>query len=223
MCGRYTLTKGVDAVQARFNVLFNPGLYKSRYNVAPTQTVPAITNHDGQNQGEFMRWGLVPVWAKDIKIGYRMINARAETLGEKSAWARLLKRRRCLIPADGFYEWKKDGSKSGVPHRIVIRGEDLFAFAGLWDEWRSPEGETIRSCSIITTESNALIVPIHDRMPVILHPEAEEFWLDTALEDLGILTRMLACYPAEDMEAYPVSTLVNRAGADVPECVARVT
>ena len=222
MCGRYTLTKGIDAVQARFNVLFNPALYKPRYNVAPTQNVPVITSQDGRNQGEFMRWGLVPMWAKDIKIGYRMINARAETLGEKSAWSRLLKRRRCLIPADGFYEWKKDGSKTGVPHRIVLQGEDLFAFAGLWDEWRSPDGETIRSCTIITTESNALIAPIHDRMPVILHPEAEEFWLDTALEDTETLTRMLAPYRSDDMEAYPVSTLVNKPGADVPECIERV-
>lgn len=168
-----------------------------------------------------MRWGLVPVWAKDVKIGYRMINARAETLGEKSAWARLLKRRRCLIPADGYYEWKKDGGKKGIPNRIILKGEDLFAFAGLWDEWRSPEGETIRSCTIITTSPNQLMAPIHDRMPVILPREAEALWLDDRNEDVGQLRQFLAPYPPEQMAAYQVSTLVNAAGTDVPECIVK--
>ena len=178
-----------------------------RYNVAPTQEVLTVTN-DGERHGEFMRWGLIPFWAKDLKIGYKMINARSETVATSGAFKHALKRRRCLIPASGFYEWRKEG-KERHPTYIHLKSKEPFAFAGLWETWKSPEGESIRSCTIMTTEPNSFIEPIHNRMPVILGQEAEALWMDPMTEDPKTLQQLLVPFPPEDLDAYQISDLVN--------------
>jgi putative SOS response-associated peptidase YedK len=217
MCGRYSLTSNLDDLQARFDFEARDLVHRPRYNVAPTQTVLAVVN-DGRNRAEFMRWGLIPFWAKDHKIGYRMINAVGETVATKSAFRAAFKKRRCLVLADGFYEWKKvAGGK--VPMYITSRSMEPFAMAGLWENWRDPSGEMVHSCTIITTTPNSLIEPIHNRMPVILSRAAEATWLDLAVDDAGALAPLLVPYSADDMEAYAVSTLVNSPQNDVPECL----
>ena len=171
--------------------------------------------------GGFMRWGLIPHWAKDPKIGARMINARAETVAEKPAFRDVLRRRRCLVVADGFYEWQRVGA-SKRPMRIVMRSGEPFAFAGLWSVWRDPDGNRIPSCAIITTSANDQLKPIHDRMPVILPRDVEEFWLDRSMDDPDALSSVLTPYDDDTMEAYEVSTLVNPAANDGPEVIARL-
>jgi putative SOS response-associated peptidase YedK len=219
MCGRFTLTTPLGAVALRFGV--RAGLeeagYIPRYNIAPTQTVIVIGD-DGQRYLTRMRWGLIPSWAKDPAIGNRMINARAETVATKRAFRAALRKRRCLVVADGFYEWQKQG-RTKQPFRIVLRSREPFGFAGLWESWLSPEGEEIKSCTIITTEANELLLPIHDRMPVILTREAEAAWLDPAIQEPTQLLPLLKPYPAEGMELYPVSTRVNNPAHDGSECM----
>ena len=168
-----------------------------------------------------MRWGLIPFWAKDPKIGARMINARAETVAEKPAFRNALKKRRCLVLADGYYEWQKTpvGKR---PYRIVLRSGEPFAMAGLWEKWKDHQGNVVPSCTIITTEANDSLAPIHNRMPVILPRDKEEQWLDLDIEDAAVLTHMLAPSPDDALGAYEVSTLVNYAGNDGPEVIARV-
>lgn len=209
MCGRYTLIRLAD-----FTDMFpwirgpesDPG---PRYNIAPTQSIAVVIN-DGRNQIDFYRWGLIPSWAKDESIGNRMINARAETLAEKPSFRTALKRRRCLIPASGFYEWKKDvGGKTKTPMYIRLKGGRPFAFAGLWESWHSPDGSEIRSCTIITGEPNQLIKGIHDRMAVVLRDEDCARWIDSKEHSPDDLLPMLTPYPADQMEAYPVSRAVN--------------
>lgn len=217
MCGRFTLTQSAQAVAERFGVqlvLFKPA---PRYNIAPSQPI-AVIMQNGERRLEACQWGLVPFWAKDPEIGNRLINARAETLAEKPAFKYSLTRRRCLIPADGFYEWRQEGNRR-VPVYIRRRDGALFAFAGLWDEWQSPDGSPLRTCTIITTEPNALIAPIHNRMPAILKPEHEALWLDTSLKDPIQLLTMLRAYPEAEMEAYPVSPRVNNPRNDDPLCI----
>lgn len=217
MCGRFSLTSNLDDLQERFDFEGRDLVYRPRYNVAPTQTVLAVVN-DGGNRAEFMRWGLIPFWAKDHKIGNRMINAVGETVATKPAFRSAFKKRRCLVLADGFYEWKKlAGGK--VPMYITSRSSAPFAMAGLWENWRDPSGEMVHSCTIITTTPNNLIEPIHNRMPVILPQAAEATWLDSAVEDAGTLAPLLVPYSADEMEAYVVSTLVNSPKNDVPECL----
>ena len=217
MCGRYTLTKNTDELEGRFSFSSSSFDWVPRYNIAPSQEV-AVVLADGERRAELMRWGLIPFWAKDPKIGSRMINARAETVAEKPSFRRPLRSMRCLILADGFYEWRKTAGKR-VPMRVRLKSGEAFAFAGLYDNWKSPSDEWTRSCTIITTSANPLVGAIHDRMPVILSGEAEEVWLDRAVEDSGALTQLLAPYDAEEMEAYAVSTLVNAPGNDSPECI----
>lgn len=217
MCGRFTLTQPAEAVAQRFGaqmVLFEPS---PRYNIAPSQPV-AVVMQNGERRIEACRWGLVPFWAKDPDIGNRLINARAETLAEKPAFKYSLTRRRCLIPADGFFEWRKEGNRR-IPIYIRRRDGGLFAFAGLWDEWQSPDGSPLRTCTIITTEPNALIAPIHHRMAVILLPEWESEWLDPSVKEPSRLLSLLKPYPAEELEAYPVSTRVNNPANDDPLCI----
>ena len=218
MCARYTLTVDLTQLQQRFSFVAEELPYIPRYNVAPTQQVLALINDDGM-QPAFLRWGLIPPWAKDPKIGNRMINARAETVAEKPSFRRALARRRCLVLSDGFFEWRKHGGKK-TPVRVVLKSGDPFAFAGLWETWRPRGGEAIRSCTIITTEPNSFMEPIHNRMPVILSRDAESAWLDRGIEDADLLAGLLAPYPSEEMAAYQVSTLVNSPRNDLPACIA---
>ena len=194
---------------------------KWAYNVAPTQKVLTVVGGDTR-QGMLMRWGLIPHWARDTSLGSRMYNARTETVAEKPAFRDALRKKRCLVLADGFYEWQRTGAAKR-PMRAVMRSGEPFAFAGLWSTWRGLNGDRISSCSIITTVANDLLRPIHDRMPVILPKDLEEFWLDVSIEDSNALTSVLAPYPAHAMEMYEVSTLVNSTSNDGPEVIARAT
>jgi putative SOS response-associated peptidase YedK len=221
MCGRYTITITEDELIARYMIEEPTNRYhQPRFNVAPTQNVPVILNEDGMLKLDAFRWGLVPFWAKDLKIGYSMINARADTVAEKPAFKNAFKQRRCLIPVDGFYEWKKIGADK-QPYRIVLKDERIFSMAGLWETWNSPEGEKIYSCTIITTDPNELMVDIHDRMPMILSRQDEQKWLDKeqSVEDLK---SMLQPFPVEEMKAYPVSKAVGNVKNQGPELIDKV-
>ena len=215
MCGRFSLTSEIGELQGRFEFDGAGLAHAPRYNIAPTQPVLAVTNGEGGG-ASYMRWGLVPSWAKNASVGNRLINARAETVAERNSFRSALVRRRCLVLADGFYEWQRVG-KARRPMRIVMKSGEPFAFAGLWDAWRDPVGEIVRSCTIITTEANELLRPIHNRMPVILPREMEPFWLDHDVEDRDALSDVLVPYQSAEMEAYEVSSLVNRPGNDGPE------
>ena len=216
MCGRYSLKADISQLAMRFEFAADDVVHEPAYNIAPTQQVLTVTN-DGERQAEYMRWGLIPFWAKDMKIGYRMINARGETVAEKPSFRTALRKRRCLILADGFYEWQKLGGKQKRPMRITLKSEEPFAFAGLWETWKNPEGELIKSCTIITTSANEFLSPIHDRMPVILPQEQESFWLDNEVEDPVALSSVIASYPDDGMDAFEVSTLVNNTRNKGPE------
>ncbi len=219
MCGRFTLTVDPADLQKHFNDFSFPEKYAPRYNVAPSQAILAIPN-DGRNAADFFLWGLIPSWAKDPSIGNRMINARGETLAEKPSYRGVYKYKRCLIPADGFYEWKAQaGTKTKVPYFIHLKNGQPFAFAGLWDEWHAADGAPIRTCTIVTTSPNTLMAPIHDRMPVILQPADYEEWLDPAPRTPDSLQHLIAAFPPESMEAYPVSALVNSPANDRAECM----
>lgn len=219
MCGRFTLTVDPAELQENFPDVTFPAQYAPRYNIAPTQPVLAIPN-DGQNKADFFVWGLIPSWAKDPTIGNKLINARGETLGEKPSFRGAYKYKRCLIPANGFYEWKSQpGTKVKVPYFIHLKSGLPFAFAGLWDEWHSPDGALIRSCTIITTEPNSLMATLHNRMPVILQTADYALWLDTKPQMPPALQPLLAQYPTEAMTAHPVSTLVNSPNNDRPELI----
>jgi len=211
MCGRFTLTASVDQLMDRFDIEFflQEEEYFPSYNVAPSQSVLAVINDGSRNKMGFLRWGLIPPWAKDMSIGYKMINARAETLTEKPSFRNAYKKKRCLIVADSFYEWKRIDSKTKIPMRIKLKSNDLFAMAGLWENWKSPDGKSIYSCSVITTDPNELVQDIHDRMPVILRPEDEKYWLDPAITDTTKLNLLLKPLELDLMEAYEVSPLVN--------------
>jgi putative SOS response-associated peptidase YedK len=219
MCGRYTLTVNPEQLQQAFPDYQAPDQVQARYNIAPTQPVLVIPN-DGRNKMDFFVWGLVPSWAKDPSIGNRMINARAETLLEKPAFRTAFRRRRCLIPADGFYEWKQTpGSKTKTPMHIRMKSGTPFAFGGLWEYWSGPDGSEILSCTIITTAPNTLMEGIHNRMPLILPEDAYDTWLATGEQKPEALLPLLRPYKPEEMHAYPVSTLVNSPANDVPDCV----
>ena len=217
MCGRYSLIADISELQERFDFDSSGLTHTPRYNVAPTQMALTVTNGSGR-RGSYMRWGLIPSWAKSPSVGSRMINARAETLAERPSFRTAFQRRRCLVLADGFYEWERKGS-SGRPMRIVMASGEPFAFAGLWDAWRDPNGEVVRSCTIITIAANDLLSPIHDRMPVILPRELESLWLDRGIQDPAALGDILMLYPTDAMEAYEVSSLVNSPANDGPEVV----
>lgn len=220
MCGRYAIVLAGDgSLQRRFSLedlLDDP---QTRFNVAPTQTLPVVVRNS-PDRVEMMRWGLVPSWAKDASIGSRMINARAETVAEKPAFRRPLRSQRCLVPATGFFEWKRDGDGK-VPHFIHLPDEPLFAFAGLYDTWRDPNGQTVQSYCIITTEPNAVMAPIHNRMPAILRREDEDEWLDPENTEPERLLSLLRPYPAHAMAAYPVSRMVNSPANDAPGVLER--
>lgn len=214
MCGRFTLTQDIQTVASTImsprTIAVPHGLQSvPRYNIAPTQDVVAVINN-GSLHLDMLRWGLIPSWSKEESIGSRMINARAETLAEKPSFKRLLHSKRCLVVADGFYEWRQEsGTKSKTPIYMTLKSKQSFAFAGLWDSWRGPNGEQIRTCTIITTEPNQLLATIHNRMPAILTPEARELWLDPTLHDEHALLPLLASYDSDEMTARPVSRLIN--------------
>jgi len=225
MCGRYTLTADTDKIVKRFKVKNYQEEHKPRYNIAPTQRNPVVLlNEKKERLMTDMRWGLIPYWAKDEKIGYKMINARVETVAEKSSFKKAFITRRCLVPADGYYEWHKT-SKPGKrpPFRIVLKSRELFAFAGLWDAWKDPEGEIVHSYTIITTEADELVGKIHPRMPIILRPENEDIWIDPNLRDTENLMKLLNPYPSKSTEMYEVSPLVGRANIDVEELIHPLT
>ena len=198
----------MEDIQRRFEFFDSELPHSPRYNIAPTQPVLAVTNGE-RRQPAYLRWGLIPSWAKNASVGNRLINARAETLTERSSFRTALVRRRCLVLADGFYEWQRVGNAK-KPMRIVMKSGELFAFAGLWDSWRDPAGDIVRSCTIITTEPNELLRPIYNRMPVILPKELESFWLNDEVQPPFALADILSPSPAEAMEAYEVSSLINR-------------
>lgn len=216
MCGRYNLYSSIEILLERFELTNIDWIELSpRYNLAPSQAVLAVVQGEHGNKGGFLKWGLVPSWANDPKMGYKMINARAETLAEKPSFKKLLSRRRCIIPADGFYEWKKDGNTK-QPYHIRLKSGEPFAFAGLWDRWER-NGEKAQTCTIITTEANPLMEKIHDRMPVILTKETEKMWLDRNVGEEA--KKVLIPYDHHEMEAYPISSLVNSPKNDGKELI----
>ena len=217
MCGRYTLASPTERLAEEFGVDASSIELAPNYNVAPTQKVAAVLEEGGQRRLEVLRWGLIPPWADDPGIGSRMINARSETAPGKPSFRRAFRERRCLIPADGFYEWQRtNGAKQ--PYYIHMEDGRPFAFAGLWESWsKGGEGE-VRTCTILTTGANALVGEVHDRMPVILAHDAYDVWLDPASER-DELTGLLAPYPEDEMEAYPVSRFVNSPSNNDPRCI----
>ena len=219
MCGRFSLGATI-----RIGQLFDlPNWPETppRYNIAPSQDVPAVIQNRETAAREFrpFRWGLVPSWAKDPAIGNRMINARSETAATKPTFRKPLRERRCLILADGFYEWKREGSRK-QPYHIRLQNGEPFAFAGLWDRWHPPEGQPLESCTILTTTPNEILQPLHDRMPVILPPSTYRLWLDPAVRGVESLQALLIPYPAAEMIAYPVSTRVNSPTNETQDCIA---
>jgi putative SOS response-associated peptidase YedK len=217
MCGRYLLISPVEAMRRFFDVggLLN---LPPRYNIAPTQDAPVVRlDRDGRRELIPMRWGLVPLWAKDLSMGARCINARAESVSEKPAFREAFERRRCLVPTDGFFEWEKKG-KVKQPWRIGPAEDGLMALAGLWERWRAPDGGVVRSYAVITTNANELVAPLHDRMPAVIPPEEFGEWLDPDTPPQR-LQQLLRPYPAERMRAYPVSRRVNDVRNDDAACI----
>ncbi len=217
MCGRFVYAAQCDENQLAFPQIVFPNEIPLRYNIAPGQDITAIAN-TAEPRADAFKWGLIPSWAKDHKIGNRLINARGETLAEKPSFRTAFKRRRCLIPATGFYEWQRNpDDRTKTPMHIALKSGTPFAFAGLWESWHSPEGQHIQSCTIITTEPNDLMAPIHNRMPVILPADAYNLWLDPA--ERTDLQDLLAPYSSQEMIAHPVSTLVNNPINDSSDCL----
>ncbi|MEF2094450.1 SOS response-associated peptidase [Bacillus sp. CFBP9009] len=209
MCGRFTLFTDIEEIKDRFDIQGSfDEEYQFSYNIAPSQSVLSVINDGARNRLGYLRWGLIPFWAKDEKVGYKMINARAETIAEKASFRNAYKKKRCLIIADSFYEWKKTPERK-IPMRIKLKNHAPFGMAGIWESWKSPEGISVYSCSVITTVPNELMTSIHDRMPVILKPEDEKDWLNPTNNDPAYLQQYLKSFDSEQMEAFEVSTDVN--------------
>lgn len=227
MCGRFTLRHSSEAIRELFHLAEVPVL-EPRYNIAPTQLIPTVlrvsqssaeqSSEYSDRQLQLLRWGLIPSWAKDPAIGSRMINARAETVSEKPSFRGAFRHRRCLVVADGFYEWQRQERKK-QPFYFRLQDGQPFAFAGLWERWQDPAGETVESCTILTTEANELMRPIHDRMPVIVDAKDYDLWLDPAVQKPEPLQQLLRSYRSEAMTAYPVSTQVNNPANNSPEFI----
>ncbi len=226
MCGRFTLRTSASEIAQQFGVL-EVAPFSARFNIAPTQAVavvraltpgPSPAMGEGSRELVWLRWGLVPSWAKDPAIGSRLINARAETAAGKPAFRAAMRRRRCLLAADGFYEWQRAG-RAKQPYFIRLHEDRPMAFAGLWEVWEGTGHSSLETCTLLTTAANDLLRPIHDRMPVILAPENYPAWLDPAVEDPRRLEPLLVPYPGEEMEAYRVSSLVNDPTHDSPRCI----
>jgi putative SOS response-associated peptidase YedK len=219
MCGRFTRKENMKHVAELLGLPIPPPL-APRYNIAPSQLVACVRTNPDTSEREWveLKWGLVPSWSKDPSVGHKLINARSETVDEKPSFRKAFKQQRCLILADGFYEWKREG-KTKQPYYISLKDNRLFAFAGLWERWEK-EDPAIESCSLITIHANNLMEPIHHRMPVILPEQVYASWLDPKLKNTVYLSGLLEPYKAEEMDAYPVSTMVNNPRNDLPECMA---
>jgi len=237
MCARYTLRTGAQSIKDLFSLDEVPEM-PARFNVAPTQEIPAITeSREGERAMRMLRWGLIPHWAKDMSIGHTLINAKSETLAEKPAFRTAFERRRCLIPADGFFEWKEipaEGAQPDLfgespkgkgtktrkqPYYITQKNELPFAFAGLWERWNDPAGHVVDSCTIITTQPNELVSQLHDRMPVILNPADFDEWLDRDEHDTAKLKGLLRPFPSDQMMMQPVNPVVGNPRIDTEECI----
>ena len=219
MCGRYRLSRRKQIVEEYFASVSGEDDWRPRYNIAPTQPVPIIRQNPRERVRELslVRWGLIPSWAKEPSIAAGMINARSETAGTKPAFRDALKFRRCLIPADGFYEWQRTG-KAKQPHCFEVNEGELFAFAGIWDRWRDPDGKSVETCSILTTTPNAVTSGVHDRMPVILDPDSYDLWLDPGMQNVAAASELLKPCDARLMRCYSVSTRINNVSNDDEEC-----
>jgi putative SOS response-associated peptidase YedK len=221
MCGRFTLHIPPEQLIEIFGLLEMP-VIPSRFNIAPSQQVAVIRSiADGHNRLDFLRWGLIPSWAKNPSIGSRMINAKCETVHEKPAFRHAIKFRRCVVVGSGFFEWLQEGKRK-VPLYVRLKDGSPMCFAGIWEHWKSPEGELIESCSILTTTSNSLVAPLHDRMPVLLHRKSFPLWLDREITDPEKLKNLYQPYPSDLMEMYPVSPLVNSPRNDSPDLIEAV-
>jgi len=216
MCGRFVLVSPFTLIAEAFRIRDGGGDLKPRYNIAPGQEILAVLCEGGTNRLSRFHWGLIPSWADDPAIGNRMINARAETVAQKPSFRSAFDKRRCLIVADGFYEWRREGKRRS-PVYVCMKSQKPFGFAGLYETWHSPEGHEIRSCTIITTEANDLLRPVHDRMPVIMPEEDEDQWLDPAVHDKNRLLALLRPYPEGKMKAHDVSPRVNTPTNDSPD------
>lgn len=220
MCGRYTITSAPEAIRALFRYADQPN-FPPRYNVAPTQPIPIVRLVEGKRQFALVRWGLLPSWVKDPKTFSLLINARGESVIDKPAFRAAMKRRRCLVPADGFYEWKAVGGRK-QPFYVCLKSGAPMAFAGLWECWTGPNGEELETAAIVTTDANRLLAPIHSRMPVIVQPEAFDLWLNTGVVDARTAAALIHPAPESLLEAYEVSTAVNRTANDNPKLVERL-
>jgi len=224
MCGRFTLTATLEEIMNRFDIqaFLDQGDYAPSYNMAPSQSVLAVINDGKSNRLGFLRWGLVPPWANDTSLGNKMINARAETISEKPSFRNAFKKKRCLVIADSFYEWKRNENKTKTPMRIKLKSDELFAMAGIWEGWQSPDGKRLYTCSIITTGPNELMKDIHDRMPVILKREDESSWLNPNTTDPVSLNALLVPFDENEMVSYEVSSLVNSPNNNSIELIQRI-
>ena len=213
MCGRYALTSPPAVIAERFGLAWTPDV-PPHYNIAPTQTIPVVRDTGQGRELAWLKWGLIPSWAKDASIGTRLINARGETLGDKPAFRNAYRHRHCLVPADAFYEWKAVGGRK-QPYCIRMRDQPVFGMAALWERWKGPDGQVVESCAIVTVDANSLIAELHDRMPLILAPGDYAAWLAAETKEAALP----GAVPAQDMVAYPVSPLVSNARNDGPACL----
>jgi putative SOS response-associated peptidase YedK len=222
MCGRFVRKSTITIIEDEFDIYERQWAFEPSYNIAPGQDIACVVGNGGNRLAKF-RWGLVPFWAKDPSIGYKMINARAETVAQKRSFARAFKKQRCLVVADGFYEWQKlaDGKRK-IPMYVHLLAERPFGFAGLYENWRSEDGTVLQTCTIITTSPNEIMMPIHNRMPVIIAPEKRSVWLNTEIQDPNVLMPLLAPYDSQKMEAYAVSKRVNSPTYNEPDCIKAV-
>jgi putative SOS response-associated peptidase YedK len=217
MCGRFVLTVNPEQVQTAFDLTNVPASMSPRYNIAPTQPVALITN-ENPKELTFYKWGLIPSWSKDPSAAAKMINARSESAAEKPAFRSAFKRRRCIIPTDGYYEWQEHSGEK-VPMFIHFKDREVFGFAGLWEIWNSPDGSEVRTCTILTTDANRFMSTMHHRMPVILHKEDYPLWLSPDEEPSPVLQALMVPYTGDELTAYPVSKLVNKPANDSPELI----
>jgi putative SOS response-associated peptidase YedK len=218
MCGRYVITSSPEAIRALFRYSERPD-FPPRYNIAPTQPVPIVRLEQGERSSALVRWGFIPAWVKDPRNFTLLVNARGESVGDRAAFRNAMQRRRCLFPADGFYDWRTGGEHSR-PYFVRPRSGKPIAFAGLWETWMGPNGEEVETACIITTAANRALAPIHDRMPVVIAPEAFDLWLDCANVDAATAAALIAPAPEDLFEACEVGTAVNRAANDFPGLIA---